>query len=445
MPSPFEKIVGCIFIFNYGLLSLASVWLAAVIRDGALWAHDTKEEKSELAAGMLCLVRRATIANAGTAQKKYWSLDKEPIPGFRHAFFENTNGTRLHYVVNVHEGNAAPKNVIFFIHGFPDSFAIWRLVLQSSDLLRDNILIAVDLPGYGGSDSLSAYGPYEVLETLTEFFIGVRKLYLHEGKKVVAVTHDWGSLIGARLASEAKELADHWIITGGLIPSLTESNARSRVLLMQQMLGAWCRSPLNFRLLKNGLSTLGPALGQLRRSFYTFCFRLPWPLNNTFATFGNFWFLRLLHSLSDGTQYRIEKKVKKLGPKAAGEAMAISAGPGVRQIESRGNDGIQYGASVRKRISDRGMSHKIGVYRDGLFLDEWRKSLEMTTALFEIGSSTSPSLLAGSVPKGALKAPATIILGEFDPAFDQRLTLDNSRDFLVKGSQVIVVKGAGHW
>lgn len=59
-----------------------------------------------------------------------------------------------------------------------------------------------------------------MLEKLTEFFIGIRELYLDDEKKLVAVTHDWGSLIGARLASEAKELADHWIITSGLIVRL---------------------------------------------------------------------------------------------------------------------------------------------------------------------------------------------------------------------------------
>jgi len=104
-----------------------------------------------------------------------------------------------------------------YVPGFPDSFLLWRHVLQSSELLRNYTLIAVDLPGYGGSDSLPTYGPYDMLEALTEFFIGMRKLYLHQDKQLVAVTHDWGAVIGARLASEAKEVADHWIITSGLI------------------------------------------------------------------------------------------------------------------------------------------------------------------------------------------------------------------------------------
>jgi pimeloyl-ACP methyl ester carboxylesterase len=65
--------------------------------------------------------------------------------------------------------------------GFPDSFVLWRHFLQSSSLQNDNILIAVDLPGYGGSDSLPAYDPNEVLGTLTEFVIGVREQFTRLG------------------------------------------------------------------------------------------------------------------------------------------------------------------------------------------------------------------------------------------------------------------------
>jgi pimeloyl-ACP methyl ester carboxylesterase len=101
--------------------------------------------------------------------------------------------------------------------GFPDSFLLWRHILQSPELSRNNVLIAVDLPGYGGSDSLLHYGPYEMLEAITEFILDMRRQYLQEDKRVVVTTHDWGALVGSRLASEAAQLADHWIITSGMI------------------------------------------------------------------------------------------------------------------------------------------------------------------------------------------------------------------------------------
>jgi len=407
----------------------------AVVKNGALWAKDTQEEKRELAA----------------AQERFWSLDREPLPGFKHSFFETTTGTSLHYVINQGAESSTAKNVAVFIHGFPDSFLVWRHLLQSASLQKDTILIAVDLPGYGGSDSLPAYGPNEVLEALSEFIVGIREQFLQQGKKTVVVTHDWGAVIGARLASEAHVLADHWIITGGIIPGLQRSNGRNRILLAKQMLRTWIRSPFNFRLFKNGIHALGPVAGQFRRSFYIFVFHLPWPLNNTFATFGNYWFLRILHSFGKGTPGK-SKTPAVLNPIEAAEAMAISTGPGSAQLEKTNSNNERYGESVKRRVGDRGMSEKIRIYRENLVFGKWEKSLEITAALYNISSeasssqSLSPSgTLSNMAPEGALKAPSTLMMGLHEPAFDQRLSLDNARDYLVKGSQVVIIKEAGHW
>jgi hypothetical protein len=89
------------FKLTFGLVSLAGAYAMAVVKNGALWAKDTEEEKRELAA----------------AQEKYWSLDREPLPGFRHAFFKTSNGTSLHYVLNERPGRSAANNVAIFIHG----------------------------------------------------------------------------------------------------------------------------------------------------------------------------------------------------------------------------------------------------------------------------------------------------------------------------------------
>lgn len=85
--------------------------------------------------------------------------------------------------------------------------------------MQNHIVVAVDLPGYGGSDGVPSYGAFDVLETMSEFIIGMRQQFLQDDKKVVVVTHDWGALIGCRLVAEAKALADHWIITSAIIVS----------------------------------------------------------------------------------------------------------------------------------------------------------------------------------------------------------------------------------
>lgn len=292
-----------------------------------------------------------------------------------------------------------------------------------------------------------------MLEAMSEFMIYIRSQYVQEGKKTVAVAHDWGAIISARLASEAPVLADHWIITGGIIPGQMESNTQHRFLLAKQMLHTWVSSPLNTRLLKNGLSALKPIKGQFKRSFYIFIFHLPWPFRNVFSTFGNYWFLRILHSLGKSQPDHSLKKGGPIDPVEAAEAMACSTGPASDQLQTRTPNGDTYAASLRRRLADRGMAEKIRIYRENLFFGIWEKSLEITAALYNISSSVTGTASSGSAagtltntaPKGALKAPTTLVMGQYEPAFDQRLALENSRDFLVKGSQVVLVKGAGHW
>lgn len=89
------------FKLTFGLVSLAGAWTLAVVKNGALWAKDSEEEKRELAA----------------AQDRFWSLDREPLPGFRHAFFETSGGKKVHYVVHDGPESGKAKNVAIFIHG----------------------------------------------------------------------------------------------------------------------------------------------------------------------------------------------------------------------------------------------------------------------------------------------------------------------------------------
>ena len=123
----------------------------------------------------------------------------------------------------------------------------------------------------------------------------------------------------------------------------------------------------------------------------------------------------------------------------------MTTGPALPQLIDQpvGGPTGRYGESVRRRISDRGMSEKIRIYREGLFIGQWEKSLETTAALYELRSGKDQS--SSVAPKGAPKAPTTLVLGEKDMAFDLRLALDGLKDYLVKGSQVLIVKEAGHW
>ena len=80
-------------------------------------------------------------------------------------------------------------------HGTTSTSTISSSVFPSS--VSQPTLIALDLPGHGGSQGLPRYGPDEVLECVFRFVCLMRERYLKEavaeGKKgrVVLVGHDW--------------------------------------------------------------------------------------------------------------------------------------------------------------------------------------------------------------------------------------------------------------
>lgn len=94
----------------------------------------------------------------------------------------------------------------------------------------------------------------------------------------------------------------------------------------------------------------------------------------------------------------------------------------------------------------------LGIYGEGLLMGTWEKSLETVVALSEVPTSafrhTSGSSGAGLFddgPRGAVKAPTTIVYGKHDLGFDRTLALEGIADYLGKGSQVVLLEGAGHW
>lgn len=427
------KVAWNAFGFVYGFANFAILTLVAALRDGAFLKRKSTEYKKELA----------------ISQNNYWNLQQVPFPGFRHAFFTLKNGTKLHYVIKDHTVKQAggTKNVAIFIHGFPDTYVLWRNLLQAPDL-EHYTLIAVDLPGYGGSDSLPSYGPDQVLEALTAFILAMRAEHVGQGEKLVMVSHDWGGLISARLASEAKELADRWVILSAIIPAHVGSNASTFLASSRRMLHTFLARPLNnIRLIKTAFTTSAPVLGQMRRSYYIFVFTLPGPIANWFVRMGNHWFLWLLHTLQAGL-IKKGKFIGKLTDKEAADAMAATSGPGIEQFDSQ-IDGQGYSESVRKRLSDLGASEKIRLYREGLAFKRWEKSLETVVALSEIPTDSKRSGSGAGLfeegPRGALRVPTTLVLGKYDVAFERRLGLNGIGDFMVKGSQVLFFQKGAHW
>ncbi|KAF2656222.1 alpha/beta-hydrolase, partial [Lophiostoma macrostomum CBS 122681] len=422
---------------------------------------------------------------AAADQRQYWHLVQQPIPGFRHDFFireafHTGEDLKLHYVVSTDRQPSPPSspNIAIFIHGFPDSYTLWTQII-ASERLKDYTCIAVDLPGYGGSDDLPEYNAQNVLDTMAFFILEMRKRYLKAGGRVVLVTHDWGAVIGARLASEAPELAERWILMSGLIVTIDDWNAAYWQVLafLRQPFQLKLRYPLKLHHLSVAWGITAPLRSQLSSSFYVFVLTLPRPLAGWFATFGNFWFLRLLHLTKTGRLKPDGKLSTPFTPKQSADHIAQSAGPGLWELQatltplSRGGRG--YEADAALRIPHLGMREKIKIYRDGLLWGDWDKSFHLR---FKLGQpcepwpapSSSTASASASAPhfqpptpptsepesddkighealRGRIKSPATIIMGGEDPAFELKMVLTGVEDYLPPRSQVVVFEKGGHW
>lgn len=173
-----------------------------------------------------------------TARNRLWDLSRD-FYGLTHHFLTLHNGFRFHYLCNEPVTSSAasgtnsttattptPKPLLIFIHGFPDSWAVWRHIVSSKTLQDAATIVVVDLPGYGGSESLDEYTATNVLENLANFVVGVRAMYGVDSeesngnvaagsRRTVIVGHDWGCTLAMRLAAEAPQLADRFVLSNG--------------------------------------------------------------------------------------------------------------------------------------------------------------------------------------------------------------------------------------
>ncbi|KAL4779680.1 hypothetical protein BJX76DRAFT_351597 [Aspergillus varians] len=384
------------------------------------------------------------------ARNRLWDLSKK-WSTFSHQIYTLQNGFKFHYVCNDPDlTTSATKPLVIFIHGFPDSWAIWRHVLSADSLQGIATLVAVDLPGYGGSESLDTYSATAVLENLTEFIIGMRAKYGIENttatshQRTIIVGHDWGCLLSMRLASDAPELADRFIVTNGPLIPLVASNARRRLSSSLKMLRSFVRSPIHERsLLFNATKSLKPIMCQVWSSGYIFVFQLPPLLIDCVSNAGNQSFLRFLHKGSYGKQDYF--------PTDAAECMASTIGPSIHEGKTHTVDGEKYAKSAVTRRTISKFVEMCSYYRDGTAHSRWNKSVETITSLHGLaqGAGIRRTSSGGGIfddgLKGALKASTTIVWGQKDHALTRQLCLDGISDYLYRGSQVVELPSSGHW
>jgi len=319
-------------------------------------------------------------------------------------------------------------------------------------------MVCLDLPNYGGSDTFEKPDT-TVLDAVTEFIIAMREEHEEtagEDNKdfsTVIVGHDWGCIVAFRLAADAPELADKFILLNGPHVGLSLANKDRVIASASKIFKQFQAAPSqNFGCLVKSLNVMKPLIYQTFLFGYIFAFHLPSFLVKYLGTGGNMAFLRGASRSAHG-KYEDEWNAQ--------DSLAATLGPGIMEVETRTTSGETYSASVRLRAESHGEAfwHQTAYYRNGLATKHWVKSLETVADLYNLESSTS----AGNSPlhrrssssassamftdsyEGCLKAPATILWGEKDITLSKAICLDGIGDYLAKGSEVVLLPTTGHW
>ncbi|RHX84340.1 alpha/beta fold hydrolase [Leptospira stimsonii] len=90
------------------------------------------------------------------------------------------------------------KDVILFVHGYPDSHRTWDLQIEA--LETSYRLGAIDLRGFGRSSKPLEQSEYNYAMILPDLLEAIR--FLSKDKKVHLVGHDWGAALGWLLISD---------------------------------------------------------------------------------------------------------------------------------------------------------------------------------------------------------------------------------------------------
>ncbi|KAF8466932.1 Alpha/Beta hydrolase protein [Kalaharituber pfeilii] len=423
-----------------GLLVLYTYALVILVNGGWKFGFNSSERDRK---------RRLAASRASL-----WSLSKEPYTGVKHRFYtDEDTGIRMHYVET--GDTTQGSELVILLHGFPDSYYSWRHQLTCSHL-RNAHLIAADLPGFGGSDSLPDYGPGNVLSTVVKFVLAMKMRKTHG--RCVLVGHDWGSVVVCRLASECpKGTFSRVIIVSGMHPTLLKSNVKHNIESFSRTAKStiFMHHPLQVlfspgrarrdlaRLAKSWNKNISPILSQARHSHYIFPMRFPWMVvARRLPVMAGYWFLRQVSRMarcSDECSY-----------------LANALGPSIEECLGGGED-YRYPTSVRQRKGCE-LDSMISYYRDGLGFYTWeenhkplplREGQKSPRGSGQYKSYKEEAKVRGT-SEGRFKCPAIVIWGSKDPFYTPELVQTGwgkmfCYDAEQSASATIVLKRSGHW
>ncbi|SMY27039.1 unnamed protein product [Zymoseptoria tritici ST99CH_1A5] len=406
--------------FLYGCTVLTAAFTYSIFQR-EFWFETTDEETSHL--------RKAS--------HELWSLSVKN-DAISHNFLRVPSGPQLHYL----EPREQVKNastLVVLLHGFPDSGYLFSRQLRSWRMKA--AVVALDLPGYGGSDSLPSYGPDQMLNTIAEALIELKRRYLGPSDgaaRCVLVGHDWGGVIGYRIAAESKGLIDEFVAINSIYPRFAAQILKSHVSQASQYIAKWEISQAK--------SELAPVASQLKKSGYTYMLTLPLPLAKLFPRVCTC-LIKLAHAIQykhTSSHSAVQIAIRK----------AKSHGPGPLESKSVSETGLAYGPSVYARSLTRppgDWGNKIRLYSDGLLRQPWTPSYD--------GRDKQSQLVDARLLNDSwtFKCPVSIIFGLRDVALDPRVVLDGIEDHfqpdsedslqasLLANERITRLPKCGHW
>ncbi|XP_066127445.1 epoxide hydrolase 3 isoform X2 [Saccopteryx bilineata] len=147
-----------------------------------------------------------------------------------------SSGLRLHYV-SAGRGNGP---FMLFLHGFPENWFSWRYQLR--EFQSHFHVVAVDLRGYGSSDSPKDVDCY----TIDLLMADIQDVILGLGySKCILVAHDWGAVLAWNFSIYYPSLVERMVVVSAAPMSVYQDYSLRHV-------------------------------GQFFRSNYVFLFQLPW-------------------------------------------------------------------------------------------------------------------------------------------------------------------------
>ena len=134
-----------------------------------------------------------------------------------------------------------------FVHGVPDTAAVWRRVIE---LLRRDDVVALSLPGFGAAAPAG-------FEPIKEAYVEWLLAELHKlGEPIDLVGHDWGGMIVVRAVSLEPSVARTWTAGGGPIDTEYEWHQTAR-LWQTPGVGEQLMETLTREALRDGLAAAG--------------------------------------------------------------------------------------------------------------------------------------------------------------------------------------------